>query len=397
MCKVSIFMSSYNYASYLRAAIDSVLKQTFTDFELFICDDASTDASWSIIQSYTDPRIHSFRNINNRNDKEGMNKVILELASGEYIAVHHSDNVWESEKLQKQVDFLDTHLDIGAVFTNAQIIGENEAPIEDASHAYYKIFDQPNRNRFEWLNFFFYHGNALCHPSILIRKKCYDECGCYRNGLAQIPDFDMWVRLCMKYEIHVISEKLVRFRVRSDEMNLSGNRPDARIRVQFEYLQVLENFLQIPDYQELVKIFPAAQKYYCTAGCDIGYVLGRVALETSERAFTQLFGLNELFKVLNDPRRMKRIYELYGFNHKEFIALTGKYDVFSSELKSNLYMQLAEKEQHIRELTNQLHEISSSRTWRAALFLRRMRVFLLPPGSPLERIIRKMLSILGGI
>ena len=113
MSKVSIFMSSFNYASYISEAINSVLNQTFSDYELFIFDDASTDESWQIIQSYTDPRIHSFRNNENRNDKEGMNKVIFSMATGEYIAVHHSDNIWEPEKLQKQSDFLDTHPEIG--------------------------------------------------------------------------------------------------------------------------------------------------------------------------------------------------------------------------------------------------------------------------------------------
>ena len=368
-------MSSYNYAKYLHEAINSVLNQTFSDYELFIQDDASIDESWSIIQSYTDPRISSLRNIMNQNDKEWMRKVVFEMATGEYIAIHHSDNIWEPQKLQKQVDYLDAHPDIGAVFTYAQIIDENGDPFRDESHFYYEIFDQPNRGRHEWLNYFFYHGNALCHPSILIHKKCYDDCGFYRKGLAQIPDFDMWVRLCMKYEIHVIPEKLVRFRVKSDEMSSSGNRPATRIRGQFEYLQVLDSYLNIPTYQELVKIFPGAQKYYRKEGCDIGYVLGRVALETSGQAFTQLFGLNLLFKALNDPKRMKMINERYGFFHKDFIELTANYDIFSIELKGRL------------------HEIASSRAWRAVLLLRRILVFLLPPGSQRARVSRKIISL----
>jgi GT2 family glycosyltransferase len=355
--KVSIYLSSYNHAKYLREAIDSVLNQTFSDYQLFIEDDTSTDESWFIIQSYTDPRIRSFRNSKNRNDLEGMRKVIFQMATGEYIAIHHSDDIWEPEKLQKQVDFLDAHPQFGAVFTNAKIIDEDGKRLKDKSHFYYKIFDQPNRDRFEWLNFFFYQGNALCHPSVLIRKSCYNECGFYRDGLNQLGDFDMWVRLCLKYEIHVIPEKLVRFRVRSNEMNTSGNRPETRIRWQFEMLQVLENFQKIPTYQELVKIFPAAQKYYRQDGCDIRYVLSMLALETTnDNPIFSLFGLKLLFEAINDPDRARRIDELYGFNQKDFIALTAKYDVFSSELKPDLYSQLAEKEQAIQSLSTQLAE-----------------------------------------
>jgi len=354
MSKVSIYLSSYNHAKYLRDAIDSVLNQSFSDFELFIEDDASTDESWFIIQSYTDPRIQAHRNSQNQNDLEWMRKVILDMAMGEYIAIHHSDDIWEPEKLQKQVDFMDANPQFGAVFTNAQIIDENGKRFKDKSHFYYRIFDQPNRNRYEWLNFFFYNGNALCHPSVLIRKTCYDECGFYRSGLNQIGDYDMWVRLCLKYEIHVIPEKLVRFRVRTNEMNTSGNRPEVRIRRQFEFLQVLDSYLKIPTYQELVKIFPAAQKYYRQDGYDIGYVLAMVALEVKNgTTIYSLFGLKLLFEAINNHDRARRINELYGFTQKEFIELTAKYDVFSSELNTSLYSQLAEKERDVQALTAQ--------------------------------------------
>jgi glycosyltransferase involved in cell wall biosynthesis len=386
MSRVSIYLSSYNHAEHLREAIDSVLGQTFSDYELFIFDDASSDESWSIIKSYADTRIHAIKNGTNRNDKVGMHKVIMEMASGEFIAIHHSDNVWEPEKLQKQVDHLDAHPEIGAVFTNAQIIGVTGEQVKDKSHVFYKIFDQPNRSRYEWLGYFFYRGNALCHPSVLIRKKCYYECSFYRNGFAQIPDLDMWVRLCMKYEIHVMHQELVRYRVRDDEMYSSGNRPETRIRAQFEYLHMLDNYLKIATFQELVRVFPAAKKYYCKTGFDCGYVLGRLALETSEQAYTQLFGLNLLFDAINDPERMKTLNECYGFFHKDFIGLTARYDIFSSELKNSTSMQAILKEQKIKEMT-------SSRAWKAAMLFRRMRVFLLPPGSRRAQLIRKLLAL----
>ena len=355
--KVSVILTSYNHEKFLRESIDGVLNQTFKDYELIICDDASTDHSWDIICSYDDSRIISYRN--NINIVRGnLNKMIEQVAHGEYIAIHHSDDAWEPTKLEKQVHFLDTHPTIGAVFTNAHLIGENGDSLNDSSHFLYNIFDQPNRDRFEWLNTFFYKGNALCHPSVLIRKICYDECGTYRNGFIQDDDFDLWVRVCLKYEIHVIPEKLVRFRILSNEMNVSGNRPETRIRSRYEYFQLLDNFLKIPTYQELVKIFPVAQKYYRQEGFDIGYVLGRVALETTEDEFKQLFGLNLLFKAINDPNRMKKISKLYGFNQKEFFDLAAHYDVFSIEL------------------ARQYHEIASSKVWRAALLARRLRLRL---------------------
>lgn len=353
--KVSICMSSYNYANYLNEAIDSVLNQSFKDYELFIIDDASIDDSWSIIQSYHDPRIFSYRNLINRNDREWMRKVIFENASGEYIAIHHSDNVWEPQKLQKQVDFLDSHPEIGAVFTSALIIDEYSKPFENKSHFYYSIFDQPNRTRQEWLNFFFYHGNALCHPSILIRKNCYEDCGFYRNGFIQLPDFEMWVRLCMKFEIHVIPEKLIRFRVISNEMNISGSREDSRIRNQFENLQLLENYRSIPTIQELELIFPQAKEFIRANEYDKDYILARIALKSNVgNPAIHLFGLRLLFEIFDDPSRADRLRELHGFTRKDYRALTGKYDVFSTEEKNCLFWQLKEKDQTISALISQV-------------------------------------------
>src|SRR5689334_17894284 len=98
--KVSIILTSYNHAKYLQQAIDSALSQTFSDFELIIWDDASTDQSWEIIQSYSDSRIKSFRNRENKGVFV-LNRAIQEIATGEYIAIHHSDDIWERKKLEK--------------------------------------------------------------------------------------------------------------------------------------------------------------------------------------------------------------------------------------------------------------------------------------------------------
>ena len=397
--KVSVILTSYNHAEYLREAIDSVLNQTFTDFELIIWDDASTDKSWAIIQSYTDLRIRAFRSEINQSGVSNVNRAISEEAKGKYIAIHHSDDIWEPQKLEKQVTFLDKNLHIGAVFSQALIIGENSEPFVDTSHLYYNIFDQPNRNRYEWLNFFFYHWNALCHPSVLIRRQCYDDCGLYRYGLAQLPDFDMWVRLCLKYDIHVLPEKLVRFRVRDDEMNASGNRPETRIRLQFEFLQILDNYRGIKTSQEFIKVFPNAQKYFRAEGFDKDFALGMVALEPDTNNVEKLFGLQLLSDALNDPDRAMKINDLYGFSSKDFIALTAKYDIFSVELITGLMAQVAEKEQSVQELTaqvaerdNQVQAITNTRAWRAALWLQRTQSFLLPHRSLRARIARKVLS-----
>lgn len=335
---VSIILTSRNHEKFIRAAIESVLSQTFEDFELIIWDDASSDASWEIISSYSDARIRAFRNEAPLRAIFGVNKGISEIASGKYIAMHHSDDVWENHKLQTQVDFLDEHPEYGAVFSNALAIDEQGCPHADQNHFYARIFDQENRSRHEWLNRFFYQGNALCHPSVLVRRECYANCGTYRYGLGQLGDLDMWIRLCLKYEIHVLPEKLVQFRVRDNEANTSGNRLESRIRTQIEHYNLMKNFLSIDSFEDIALIFPDARKYYRPGGFVPKFVLAMMAMDRKSAPWIKMLGTEVLFELIGDRGKAEEIERLYDFNYMDLISLTGKNDIFSfdnySELKT---------------------------------------------------------------
>lgn len=352
MPTVSVILTSYNHDKYVREAIESVLNQTFQNFELIIWDDASVDDSWQIIQSYSDLRIQPFRNSQNKGPLFGINKAIFEVARGKYIAIHHSDDVWELNKLAKQVDFLEANESIGAVFSNAQPIDQRGIPLTDQTHFYYNIFSQPNRSRHEWLRYFFLTGNALCHPSLLIRKQCYLDCGAYRDMLAQMPDFDMWIRLCAKYEIHIMADYLLKFRILDDEMNTSGNRPATRIRSANEYYKLLQQYRTLTDKFDIFKIFPDFISYNREEDTDSEYVLSRVCLESGDFFLRQLLAIDILFDILNNPVRREAIEEIYGFSSNDFIAITGRYDLFSCQLQ----ISVIEQDEQISGLTRSVFE-----------------------------------------
>lgn len=105
---VSIIMPAYNCERYIRQSIDSVLSQTYTNWELLIVDDCSTDSTADIISSYTDPRIHYQRNDQNRRCAYTRNQAIRQ-AKGRYIAFLDSDDMWKPEKLERQIAFMQTH------------------------------------------------------------------------------------------------------------------------------------------------------------------------------------------------------------------------------------------------------------------------------------------------
>jgi len=352
--KVTVILSSYNHEKYIRESIESVLNQTFSDFQLIIVDDSSTDNSWQIINSYNDCRIHALQNTTNRSSD--FSEILPEDFGSDYIAVHHSDDAWEPRKLEKQVEILDSNPDIAAVFTHVQIIDEEGKPFTDEKNFYFDVFDQPNRSRFEWLNHFFYKGNVLCHPSLLIRTRCIKEIE-FTNGLAQLPDFDKWIQLCLKHEIFVIQEKLTLFRVRAQELNVSGDRPETRIRLLFEYLQTLKHYLKIPNIEDFLQIFPQAEKYINEQNSDLLFALGMLSVETGNNAAIRLFGLNLLFDALNAPNRAVRLEKYQHFDKKSFINLTAQHDVFNYEVVHNHKNQLQKKNNKIKELEQQIKEM----------------------------------------
>jgi glycosyltransferase involved in cell wall biosynthesis len=360
MPKISILLTSYNHAKYIREAIDSVLAQTFSDFELIIWDDASSDDSWDIIQSYSDKRIKAFRNEKNLLPHYGVNKTISEVARGEYFAMHHSDDVWAPDKLQKQVAYLDSHAQCGAVFTRTSTIGEDSLPLDDSKHFYSAIFDQPNRSRQEWLRHFFFRGNALCHPSMLIRKRCYEECGTYNDTLAQLPDFDMWVRLCFKYEIHVLEDRLTSFRVRAGEMNSSGSRPEVRIRDRSEFHHVLKQYFCIATFDELASIFPEAQPYFRADGYVPKFVMSMIALNAKALLWAKFLGIETLLDLFADASERAKIVRLYQFNYRDVIALTGKHDLFNQELLASQNQALTECGEIISRQAQQIAHLTQS-------------------------------------
>lgn len=358
MPKVTIVFTSYNHGKYIREAIDSVLNQTFKDFELVILDDASSDNSWDVISQYSDPRIKAIRNPVNIGPSIGVNRTIAEANPKNYIAMQHSDDVWERDKLEKEVAFLDAHPEVGAVFSDVQAIGEDGVPLGDKDHFYSNVFRQPNKSRYGWLRHFFFYGNALCHPSAMVRRECYASCGSYSDVLPQLGDFDMWVRLCLKYEIHVLPERLVRFRVRENEANTSGNRPEVRIRTRSEFHHILKHYLRIDSFDELAAIFPEAEKYRRADGCVPQFILSMMALSEASLPWGKMLGIETLFELMTDEKTKQRIAELYQFSSRDFTALTGKHDLFYLESIVQLGAGISNRDALISAQAEQIRQIT---------------------------------------
>lgn len=359
---VSIILTSYNHEKFIGKAIQSVLDQTFQNFELIIIDDCSSDNSWDIIKSFKDSRIIAHRYEERCRGAKWINEAIETRVRGKYISIHHSDDLFHPEKTAKQFAFLEAHSEVGAVFSHVNVIDEDGLPFTDTEHFYFSIFRQQNRSRYEWLNRFFYYGNCLCHPSILIRKECYENVGLYNPFYGSLPDFDIWVRLCLKYEIHVLEEPLISFRVFRDNDNTSASTPETAVRVYNEYRHIVRNYLKISSVLELKNIFPGEVKIQ-TDECElIPYELARLSLETElNRAVLNDFGINLVYEIINgkDTHYVKYVM---GYDYLQLIEKSAQIDVRNYREIEYLKADLARSKKIISD-------ISKSFKWQLTSFL----------------------------
>lgn len=333
MSRVSVIIPSYNHEKYISRTIKSVLEQTYQDFEIIITDDGSSDNTIEEINKYSDPRIKLFVFNENQGACLAANNCIKNSKS-EYIAMLSSDDVFITDKLEKQIRFLDDHRDYAAVFSYVQLINEEGNNYRDKKHPYYSIFEQPNRTRYEWLKYFFYKGNCLCHPSMVIHAKCYDDVGYYDPRFAQLPDLDFWIRLCLKHNIFILPESLLKLRIRSDGVNVSSVRPDSLKRHFLEFYIILTNYLKIMTGEDLIKIFPETIRFGTNQDNLIPYYLAKLALECDTPSH-RLFAMDTLFRIFNDDQTIDDLNRKIGVKYLDLIKLSGETDIFNIKNNEN--------------------------------------------------------------
>jgi glycosyltransferase involved in cell wall biosynthesis len=394
MPKVSVILTS-NHEQYLREAIDSILQQTFVDFELIIWDDASGDNSWEIIQSYSDSHIRGiFRNLQHKGAIYGINKAIFEVARGEYIAIHNSDDSWEDNKLELQVNFLEDHQDIGAVFSDVLLVNASGELLTDKAPFYYPVFEPTNRPRHAWLQHLFFNDNRVCSQSILIRKQCYQDCGAYRDTFAELSDTDMLIRLCAKYEIYIMPECLLKLRIFDEKRLAHNNNPATRIRYANERDILLQQYRTIVKQDDIFKIFPDFISYHRAEQTDAEYVLSRVCLESGDSFLRYSLAIKILFDIFNNPARRQAIEKNYGFSVHDFIALTGQSDIFARQQLNQQLIQIEHLSRTAHEQARYIQLIENSLSWKITEPLRKVLGSTSPLGVVAKRSAKWILNVI---
>lgn len=202
MPRVSVLLPVYNAERYLREAVDSILAQTFTDFELLAHDDGSTDNSLSVMRRYTDPRIVVTTGVN-RGLVPALNDMI-DRARGEYLARMDSDDVSEPSRFAKQAAHLDANAECVAISSRTLLIDAEGWPIcEFNPLTGHDEIDAANLRT----------GTChICHGATMFRKKALSAVGSYSGGFPDSEDLDLFLRLAEHGQIGALPEVLYRYR-----------------------------------------------------------------------------------------------------------------------------------------------------------------------------------------
>lgn len=341
--KVSVVMASYNHAPFVGAAVESVLQQSLGDFELCITDDASTDATPDTIASIRDERIRFVRSPVNRGVSATLNDAIRR-STGEYIAVLNSDDIFLSDKLRAQAELLDARRDVGVVFGYPAFIDDNAGPIAPQNTYCKDVFFVDNRSGDDWMRRLFREGNCFCHPTSMIRRKCHDEIGLYDERLAQVHDLDLWLRVLMRYEIWVVPEQVLLFRILSGERNASAPRTGLT-RTFWEQQKVMRRYAEL-DPPRFDRVFAPD--------------LDRLRID---RAHSRAAKLAWIAVDLNAPwsvqMALQLFYELLGPEHAgeapaiaagEFTRMTGFWDLYGLDREMSTRAEFAPLVQRLQEL-----------------------------------------------
>jgi glycosyltransferase involved in cell wall biosynthesis len=209
---VSVIVPTYNSAHFLTEALDSILDQTWDDFEIIVIDDGSTDETGDVVGSYGDQVRYFYKPNGGPSSARNMG---IERARGGYVAFLDSDDLWDPDKLRIQIDFMQKHPDLGLVCTDSVRMGSRERRQR-------KLRGDHIGNLFSTL----YSNSFVRTSTVLMTRGCFGEIGCFDEQYRSAEDYDVWLRVARKYPIAYLDQPLATYR--KHEHNVSRDKLTLR-------------------------------------------------------------------------------------------------------------------------------------------------------------------------
>lgn len=277
MPKVSILMPVYNAEQYLSQALDSIVSQSFEDWELILINDGSTDGSESIIMDYDDERIFYIKNPVNLKLIKTLNKGI-DYCGGQYIARMDADDICHPDRLKHQVEFLDSHPQV-------LMCGTAAAVIDNCGKQTGNIY---NLTSDDYLQINLMFSPSFIHPSMMIRTEVLKE-NKYDEAYKHVEDYDLWCRIAKLGKVANIDDELLRYRWHDSNVSVLNSEVQSELKD-----ELIKRELSRLD------LIPTESELYCHKVTFQLYALGNKLdvpvdrFEDIANWFTQLIRQNEI-------------------------------------------------------------------------------------------------------
>lgn len=310
MPRISVIMPVFNGEKYLREAIDSIIQQSFIDWELIIINDGSNDNSENIIKSYTDTRICYYKNENNIGLIATLNKGI-DRCKGKYIARMDADDISEKDRFNTQFTFLEKNKEYAMCGSYAKVIDEKNNETG-------KILNL-QKDCFLRINLLF--SVPFIHPSVMIRSDVLKQ-NYFDSEYKYAEDYELWCRIANNYKIANISDYLLRYRWHTTNVSVKNSEIQENIKNKIIYRELQHIGLQ-PSEQELYLHKVTFRQFDSKT-------------EITKKNFDDYSQLDTWFKKIIDANKKKRKYNessLISFLWSRWIVLCVSQKKYSQILK----------------------------------------------------------------
>ena len=301
MPKISVLMPAYNVEKYIAESIESILNQTFTDFEFLIINDGSTDGTAQIIKEYAkkDKRIRFIDNKKNQGLIAVLNQG-LDLCTGEYIARMDSDDISLPERFAKQVEYMEMHPECGLLGTAGQNFGADTNTYYSPEHV--DMFD-------------LLRGVGFYHPSVMMRKSVMDKYNLrYDPRYYLVEDLELWSRMLHVTQECNLPEVLIKYRVHASSVSVANRDLQAANKriVRKQILDCISDNLEVRSYLLRMSGDPQyeTKKVYWVWLFKLIPILRIMSKCGQHYTKTWLFGFLPLIKVKNDNLYLFHLFKI---------------------------------------------------------------------------------------
>ena len=245
--RVSVVVTCYNYGNFIDTCLNSILNQTFTDHEIIIVNDGSTDDSEEKILPYAQKH-ENITYIKQKNAGQARAKNVgIRNSSGEYVAFLDADDIWEEEKLERQLPIFEDKA-VGVAYSKAKYINEQGKLMDFELTGRYL---QPRKG---WVTDYLIYDNFVPFSSAIVRRECLDDFRGFDESYAMGIDWDLWLRISTKFKFDYVDERLLNYRI-GHGTQMSKEKEKRH----FYSEQILNNFLK--KYKINKKLYKRVNTY----------------------------------------------------------------------------------------------------------------------------------------